>query len=69
MFRYKDVITHKTSLPMQKSFTPVKNQVKSQPTPVQVSPKAKTVEFIKQFARVYSFQQSLQPGLRDYVVN
>ena len=54
---------------MQKNFTPVTNQVKSQPAPVKVSPKPKTVEFLKQFARVYSFQQMLQPGLRDYVVN
>ncbi len=51
---------------MQKKTTTVKFEMSTN-TPSR--PKLSTVNFIKQFARVYTCDRALQPGLRNFVLN
>lgn len=57
-----------TRLPMQKIFTQVK-QEGSNMQQVEIRPRQSTVEFIKQFARVYSFNPFLKVGLGGFIAN
>lgn len=51
---------------MQKKFTPVKFETNDS---IKASPKLSTVNLIKQFARVYTCNTSLQPRLGSFILN
>ncbi len=52
---------------MQKTSTQV--ELKSKPAGVKCSPKKSTVDFIKQFARAYTFNAMLPVGLGALIAN
>lgn len=56
----------KTDLPMHKTSTQVNYETKEQPVK---GPKTTTVEFLKQFARVYSFSVMMPAGLGNFLAN
>ena len=53
---------------MQKTSTPVKAEETSMQQAV-ARPKRATVEFLKQFARVYQYNAELPRGLESMIVN
>ena len=53
---------------MQKTSTPVKTEETSMQHPV-ARPKKATVEFLKQFARAYTFCALMPAGLGEFIAN
>ena len=51
---------------MHKTSTQVNYETKEQPVK---GPKATTVDFLKQFARVYSFSMMMPAGLGNFLAN
>ena len=51
---------------MQKKSTSVKSEICKE---IPNGPKQSTVNLLKQFARVYTYNTSLQPGLRTIIPN
>lgn len=51
---------------MQKKSTPVKFEMNES---VKASPKQATVNFLKQFARVYSYNHALHQSLGSFILN
>lgn len=51
---------------MDKTNTPI---LKAEETTVKSSPRRTTIEFIKQFARVYSSNNALQLNLGGFIAN
>ena len=63
--RYYNVTINK--LPMQKIYS-AKTQPKSE-TSINSKPKASTIEFLKQFARAYTFEPALKGNLCNFIAN
>lgn len=51
---------------MQKKSTTVKFEICNN---THARPKLSTVNLLKQFARVYTYNEALQPGLRNFIPN
>lgn len=56
----------KKGLPMQKKSTTVKFEISNT---THAHPKLSTVNLLIQFARVYTYNEALQPGLRNFIPN
>lgn len=57
---------NKNREPMQKKTTTVKLEISAN---APSRPKMMTVNLIKQFARAYACDRTLQPGLRNFILN
>ena len=55
-------------LPMNENSTQVKNEINDE-TVVQSGPKESTVNFLKQFARIYSYNENVSNGLGEFFAN
>ena len=66
MIRY-DYVTNKTVLPMDKSFTLEKSS--SDKLAVANKVRQSTINFIKQFARAYSYERRLSMPLGGFIAN
>lgn len=66
--RYNSVITLKERLPMHENYT---EEIKFETAEeqIEVGPKEATINFLKQFARAYTFTGINQSGLEGFVVN
>lgn len=54
-------------MPMQKIYS-AKTQPKSESS-INAKPKASTIEFLKQFARAYTFEPALKGNLCNFIAN
>ena len=53
---------------MNENSTQVKNEINDE-TVVKSGPKESTVNFLKQFARIYSYNENVGNGLGEFVAN
>ena len=65
--RYEDVTILNTGLPMHKTTTSTKNE--NDVIKRVNGPKKATIEFLKQFARVYEYNVELPRGLESMILN
>ncbi len=53
---------------MNENSTQVKNEINDE-TVVMSGPKESTVNFLKQFARIYSYNENVSNGLGEFIAN
>ena len=54
---------------MQKTSTPIKSAQRNEHQASVARPRRATIEFIKQFARVYTFCAAVPAGLGEFIAN
>ena len=52
---------------MQKISTPMKWEMRN--STKKIGPKQSTINLVKQFARIYLYNETLQTGLRNFIPN